>query len=147
MTELDLSFLGERSVPTGEIKYIPLMLACYGLGIYFPGVQSCLPTVVWIPGAPFTLAMHVASPLNTPEELEAAIAEFKRQCPFPDDPVRISAVRIISPNERRIAKIHGRKENIAYLESLTTLGEISTNSDLGENLSFHVSRGFQVVRT
>ena len=147
MTELDLSSLGERSVPTGKIKYVPSVLACYGLGIYFPGVQSCLPVVIWTPNAPFALAMHVASPINTPDELKAEIADFKRQCPFPDDPFHISAVKIISPNERRIAQIKGREKNIAFLKSLTKLEEIPTDSELGENLSFHVSSGFCVVRT
>lgn len=147
MTELDLSSLGERSVSTGEIKHVPLALACYGLGIFFPGVKSCLPTVAWSPGVSHVLAIHVGSPLNTPDELKRAIAQYKKLFLSTGDSLHVSAARVIVPEEDRIAHIKGREENLAFLGSLTTIEEIRTDSPLGENLSFHIFNSFQVVRT
>ena len=147
MTELDLSNLGDRSVSSGEIKRVPLALAYSGIGIFFPGVSACLPTVIWSPTAPDVLAMHIASPLNTPNELERAIAAYKSQNPLSGASFHISSARVISPEEYRIAKIPGRKENEAYLRSLTTIKKIFTDLPLGVNLSFHPAHGFQIVRT
>lgn len=147
MTELDLSSLALRSVSTGEIKHVPLVLACSGLGIFFPGVKSCLPTVVWSPGVSYALAIHVGSPQNTPDELKRAIAQYENLFLPPGDSLHISATKVIVPEEDRIAHIKGREENLAFLSSLTAIKEIRSDSPLGENLSFRISDGFQVVRT
>ena len=114
---------------------------------FFPGVKSCLPTVVWSPGVSHALAIHVGSPLNTPDELKRAIAQYENLFLSPEDSLHISSTRVIVPEEDRIAHIKGRKENLAFLGSLTTIEEIRTDSPLGENLSFHIFDGFQIVRT
>ncbi len=114
MTKIDLLSLGERSVASGEIKHLPLWFASQGIGLFFPGINACLPTVVWVPGVKEILAMHVGSPINSPVEIEAAILDYERNFQLSRSDLRIATARVHGPNVTQLANISGRDQNLQF---------------------------------